>query len=170
MWLCLLNEVEEERGVPPTKRLFFPLRFEALPANAPPNVARQENLDALLQSAGDRAHNTLSNCVQTGNTVSCDDTISGGPLPPLPHPPTAKLIFTFSDAGLVTHIEDRLSDTTRDDFEAAVAAYAASGAGAPGMPTTGSPSDNGVLFFIMALGALLSAVGMMAHRAGRLDA
>jgi hypothetical protein len=127
------------------------------PPAAPPQLTAPSGRDAALQQASRRlVQAAAANCGISGaDRVQCDITLSGGPAAALAHPYTETAVFTIAN-GKIVRDEERLSDTTRDDFAALFAHQQ------PGMPTTGAPdgaTGSGLLFFLLASGGLLAAVG-----------
>jgi hypothetical protein len=129
-----------------------------MPPSAPPEATAPTSRATELQNAAQRlVHVTASNCaLASTSTVRCDMGLSGGPTANLPHPYTETAVFTFAN-GKIVRLDETLSDTTRSDFAAIFAQLQQ-----PGMPRTGAPdgaTGPGWLFFLLAFGGLLLAVG-----------
>jgi len=93
------------------------------------------------------------------NTAEMDVTLSGGALPPLPHPFSLHVTYTVKN-GLIIQILDRLSPQTVQDLAAL-----APPAGAPArMPNTGEGDPNAVIV-LLTLGLLCALAGAMVRRA-----
>lgn len=90
------------------------------------------------------------------NTVEMDLTFTGGPIPPLPHPFMLHATFTVEN-GLITRLQDRLSDQTRQDLAALGAPPAAV------LPRTGE-NDSRAIAWLLALGIVCALVGTIAMR------
>jgi hypothetical protein len=86
-------------------------------------------------------------------TVEMDLTFSGGPIPSLPHPFVLHATFTVKN-GLITRLQDRLSDQTAQDLAALGPAPGALGQ----LPKTGE-SDAGAVTWLLALGVLCVLAG-----------
>lgn len=93
------------------------------------------------------------------NTVEMDLTFSGGPIPKLPHPFMLHGTFTVQN-GLITRLQDKLSDQTAQDLAALGSPPAAV------LPKTGE-NDSGALNWLFALGVLCALAGVLLRR-GRL--
>jgi hypothetical protein len=108
-----------------------------------------------------RVHATPSNFRDVdANTVMLDITLTGGGLPPLPHPFMATNTFTFSN-GHILKMTQMLSPQTLQDLAAL--------GPPPGMPTTGQ-ADQTFLIAALVLGLLSVGAGVRlraakAHRA-----
>jgi hypothetical protein len=90
------------------------------------------------------------------NTVEMDLTFTGGPIPPLPHPFMLHATFRVEN-GLITRLQDRLSDQTAQDL-------AALGASAPAvLPRTGENASPTAVW-LLALGIVCALAGAMAVR------
>ncbi len=114
--------------------------------------------DAFINGSPQGPHVSLTNCKQSdANTVSCDATLSAGPLPTLAHPFTETNTLTFRN-GKVLRIDEYLSDQTAQELAAFTAANPQ-----PGMPSTGS-GDAGLPLAGLAAGLLLLSSGLAARR------
>lgn len=91
------------------------------------------------------------------NTVEMDLTFTGGPIPPLPHPFMLHAAFRVEN-GLITRLQDRLSDQTAKDLAALGAPPAAV------LPQTGE-NDSRAITWLLALGALCILAGAAIGRA-----
>jgi hypothetical protein len=102
-------------------------------------------------------HVAPSNIRQTApDTVTADGVLSGGDIPPLPHPFLVHVTFTILN-GQVTHAVIITDAQTRKDLEAL--------GPPPGMPTTGQPAEwflPGMV--VLALAALGLAIAGLALR------
>ena len=90
------------------------------------------------------------------NTVEMDLTFTGGPIPPLPHPFMLHATFRVEN-GLITRLQDRLSDQTAQDLAALGAPPAAV------LPRTGG-NDSSAIVWLLALGIVCALAGAMAVR------
>lgn len=104
-------------------------------------------------------HAEATNVHQTGSdTVEADVTISGGNLPPLPHPFTLHSTFTIVN-GLIVKTMDVTSPQTIQDLSAL-----GPRPGSLGMPTTGE-SSLGAAALLLALGLFCVLSGVALRRA-----
>jgi len=93
------------------------------------------------------------------NTAEMDVTLSGGALPPLPHPFSLHVTYTVKN-GLIIQILDRLSPQTVQDLAAL-----APPAGAPAqLPKTGESGSNAAVV-LLALSLLCALAGALVRRA-----
>ena len=92
------------------------------------------------------------------STVEMDLTFSGGPIPQLPHPFMLHATFTVKN-GLITRLQDRLSDQTAQDLAALGPPPAAPAA----MPNTGV-SNASALTVLLVLGVLCALAGAAVRR------
>jgi hypothetical protein len=126
------------------------------PAGLPPEYPKVD-VEIFIRESAEGIHVDASNCQLTApDKVVCDVTLSGGDVPPLPHPFTETATFTVAN-GKITRLEETFSPQTLSDIEALLAAQ-------PGMPTTGS-TDTQTPFAALAIGLFLLAFGLVVRRA-----
>jgi len=113
------------------------------------------DLEGFIKTTNTGVRVTLSNCKLTRtNVVTCDTVLSGGPIPPLPHPWTEISMLTFAN-GKILRLDETLSDQTAQELQAFAGANSQAG-----MPSTGA-SDLSTPRLALFLGLLLVGVGAL---------
>jgi hypothetical protein len=156
-----MSEAFNNQDVAKLKDLLDPSFLDTVenaPPGAPPDFFAPNNRDAFIAASQAGIRVTQGTCKLTApDTVVCDTSLAGGPLPPLPHGFNEVSTATVVN-GKVTRLSEKLSDQTYQELAALLAG------GQPGMPTTGS-ADTTLPLFVLTLGLLSLAAGFLARRA-----